>query len=289
MLVRQFNYETAFSRNLGLVTEDEQARLRNATICIAGMGGVGGDYVATLARSGIGRFKLADFDCFELANFNRQYGATISTLGHKKVEVMGNLIADINPDAVVQTFDAGLTNENLEEFLSHADVVIDGIDLFVPDWHQKLISAAQAQGVPTVAAVPVGFGAGMVGFSGSSMSFAEYFDWDGELAPELKVLNLALGFAPAGFHLKYIDPSSVDLAAHRGPSSVAGCKLCAAMVGTWAIQAVLNPSHIQTAPWFTHIDLRLGKFRHKRLALGIRNPIQRLKKMIAIRRLALGS
>ena len=67
-----FSYDEAFSRNLGWVTEAEQARLRRTRVCIAGLGGVGGVYLLTLARLGIGAFSIADFDSFALANFNRQ-------------------------------------------------------------------------------------------------------------------------------------------------------------------------------------------------------------------------
>ena len=59
-----FDYEEAFSRNLGWVTPAEQQTLRSKRIAIAGLGGVGGAHLLTLARLGIGRFHLADFDRF---------------------------------------------------------------------------------------------------------------------------------------------------------------------------------------------------------------------------------
>ena len=63
----EFDYDTAFCRNIGWVTEAEQHRLRLKRVAIAGLGGVGGAHAATLARLGIGRFHLADFDSFDLA------------------------------------------------------------------------------------------------------------------------------------------------------------------------------------------------------------------------------
>ena len=60
-----FDYEEALSRNLGWVTEAEQALLRGKRVAIAGMGGVGGSHLLTLTRLGIGAFNLADFDRFE--------------------------------------------------------------------------------------------------------------------------------------------------------------------------------------------------------------------------------
>src|SRR5277367_5596131 len=84
----EFRYEEAFSRNLGWVTAAEQQVLRQKRIAIAGLGGVGGSHLLTLARLGIGGFHIADFDHFELANFNRQIGATMSSLGRPKAAVL---------------------------------------------------------------------------------------------------------------------------------------------------------------------------------------------------------
>ncbi len=283
--MQAFDYSEAFSRNLGILDEDQQQTLRESTVCIAGMGGVGGDYLVTLARSGVGRFRVADFDAFELANFNRQYGATMETIGRPKVEVMAEIARQINPEIELESYPDGLTEGNLDEFLRDADLVIDGIDLFAPDWHRRLISAAQARNIPAIAAVPVGFGAGMVGFNAAGMSFDEYFAWNPDAADERKVLQLALGFAPAGYHLGYIQPESVDLKNHRGPSSIVGCKACAAIIGAQAIQAILHPSELKAAPWYTHFDLKLMKFKHSRLRWGNKGPLQRLKAQIASHRL----
>jgi tRNA A37 threonylcarbamoyladenosine dehydratase len=83
-----FSYSEAFRRNLGWVTEAEQEVLRGKRVAIAGLGGVGGAHLLTLTRMGVSRFHLADFDKFELHNFNRQVGATLHSIGRAKVEVM---------------------------------------------------------------------------------------------------------------------------------------------------------------------------------------------------------
>ena len=67
-----FSAAEAFERNLGLISPEEQERLAKTTIAIAGCGGVGGVHAHTLARLGIGGFRLCDPDEFSLANFNRQ-------------------------------------------------------------------------------------------------------------------------------------------------------------------------------------------------------------------------
>src|SRR5207248_8352853 len=91
-----WSYAQAFARHEGLMNSHEQERLRHSRVAIVGMGGVGGIHLATLARLGIGSFHIADPDCFEVANFNRQYGATTHTPGKSKAEVMADQARAIN-------------------------------------------------------------------------------------------------------------------------------------------------------------------------------------------------
>src|SRR5690606_32011775 len=112
-----FDYEAAFSRNIGWVTEAEQHALRGKRVAIAGMGGVGGVHLLTLARLGIGAFNIADFDTFDLVNFNRQAGAMVSALGRPKVDVLAEMAADINPELDIRRFPQGVAQDNLDDFL----------------------------------------------------------------------------------------------------------------------------------------------------------------------------
>ena len=83
-------------------------RLQNARVAIAGLGGTGGAQVHALSRIGIGKFHLADPDSFELANFNRQLGATVLNLGRLKTEVARETVLTINPEADVTVFEQGV-------------------------------------------------------------------------------------------------------------------------------------------------------------------------------------
>lgn len=277
-----FDYGKAFACNEGLVTLSEQERLRHVRVCIAGMGAVGGEYLMALARCGVGKFHIADFDQFEMKNFNRQYGATMSNLGQRKAEVMARMARDINPELEITVFERGVTAENVGDFLGGCDVAVDGIDIFQPDEHRLLIRACQERGIPVLAALPAGFGAGMLSFDSRGMSFDDYFDFRPGMSAEEKVLDLVMGFAPAGFHLKYLDLGSVDFQARRGPSSIAAVKLCAGLVTAQVLTALFRPLELRSAPWYTHVDARLLRIRHARLWRGNRNPVQRLKKRIAV-------
>src|SRR5215213_8249798 len=121
----QFDYRAAFSRNIGWLTEAEQSTLQGARLAIAGLGGVGGPHLLTLGRLGVGKFNIADFDRFELQNFNRQIGASTSTRGLPKTEVLSRMARDINPELEVSAFPEGVTAGNVGEFLRGVDVYVD--------------------------------------------------------------------------------------------------------------------------------------------------------------------
>ena len=278
-----FNCERAFSRNLGVVTEEEARCLRGATVAIAGMGGVGGDYLVSLVRAGVGGFHLAEFDSFELANFNRQYGANMTSLGRPKLAVMVEAALAINPELRIRTFPEGVAPGNIDEFLSGVDLVVDGVDVFAVDIHPLLVNAATARGLATIAAVPLGLGAGVLAFGPEGMEYDAYFGIESGMSDDERIIQFALGFAPEMHHLKYLDPLSIDLKARKGPSSVAGCKLCSGFITAQALTALLYPEDLRLVPWYTYLDVRLGRFHHRRLWMGNRNPVQRLKSFIARR------
>ncbi len=136
-----FDYAQAFSRNLGWITEAEQLRLRYATVAIGGMGGVGGHHLLALARMGVGNFRIADYDNFELVNFNRQSGATLASLNFSKCDTMANMAHAINPTAKIEVYRQGLSDAVLDDFLKGADVYIDGLDFFAFDIREKTFAA----------------------------------------------------------------------------------------------------------------------------------------------------
>ena len=94
----------AFSRNIGLLTQAEQDKLANVRVAIPGMGGVGGVHLTTMTRTGVGNFHIADFDVFEPANINRQYGARIHDLGRIKLGGMKEQALSINPYLEIKEF-----------------------------------------------------------------------------------------------------------------------------------------------------------------------------------------
>ncbi|MBU6214720.1 ThiF family adenylyltransferase [Patescibacteria group bacterium] len=269
-------YDRAFDRNFDLISRDRQEKLRNARVAIAGLGGVGGIYATTLARLGIGHFSIADPDAFEVANTNRQQGATTSTMGASKAAVMERMIKDINPTAEVRVFSA-LTPENAEKFLQNCALACDGIDFFSPLIHRLLYRECRSRGIPVLNAAPVGFGSSMTNFSPTGMSFDEYFDLKDGLSEQEQLIRFAIGVAPRLLQYPYFPPKGIDLTGHRAPSTVVGTLACAALIGCEAYKVIIGLPY-ESAPVSWQFDPFVRKFRRTRLRGGNRNIIQRIKK-----------
>ena len=280
-----FSYQEAFSRNIGWVTPKEQQTLRQARVAVAGLGGVGGVHVLTLARLGIGAFTLADFDTFDVANFNRQAGAFVDTLGLPKVQVIADMARGINPELDVRTFDEGVNAGNLDLFLADVDLYVDGLDFFAFEARRATFAACARLGVPAVTAAPMGMGAAVLSFLPGRMTFEEYFQLEG--LPEFEQsLRFLLGLSPAMLQRGYLaDRSTVDLAARRGPSTVLGCEICGGIAATQALKILLGRGHIDAAPVGFQFDAYRGKLKRTWRPWGNRNPLQRLAIAIARRQL----
>ena len=104
-------------------------QIRNAHIAVVGIGGVGSWAVEALARSGVGKLTLIDFDHIAESNINRQIHALDNTLGMSKVLAMQQRIVHINPQCLVECIDEFVTPENWPTILNtQVDAVIDACD-----------------------------------------------------------------------------------------------------------------------------------------------------------------
>ena len=272
-----FDYKTAFSRNIGLLSENEQEKLRVKRIAIPGCGGVGSLHALTCARAGFEKFTLADFDRYELANFNRQYGARMSTIDTLKVETIAKDILEINPHADIRIMREGINVDNLEEFLVDVDIVLDSLDYFAFEARDLLFPKCQDLNIPLLTAAPLGFSAACLAFNGQSMRYTDYFDFKESDSSVDKALKFAIGLAPKGLHIPYMDPKSVDLQQRRGPSSIVAINLCAAFLVCDAISLLLDRKKIRPVPYYKQFDLYRGKWKKGRLWLGNKNPLQKIK------------
>lgn len=280
-----FDYAEAFSRNLGWTTEQEQSDLRGKRVAIAGLGGVGGSHLLALTRLGIGEFAIADFDTFDLVNFNRQAGASLSTVGQPKVAVLQAMARDINPELVTRCFEEGVSQANLDDFLTGVDLYVDGLDFFAFEARRATFAACQRLRIPALTAAPLGLGVAMLAFLPGGMSFEEYFCLEGCDEEEM-ALRFMMGLAPAMLQMGYlVDRSRVDLANQRGPSNIAACQLCTGAMVTDALKILLGRGKVAAAPHGYQFDAYRNRFRRTWRPGGNRHPLQRLGLWIARRQL----
>lgn len=276
MVDNRFDSALAFSRNHGWVASAEQNTLAKARVAIAGLGGVGGAHLMTLSRLGVSRFNISDFDHFEVQNFNRQAGAFISTLDQPKAEVLKRMALDVNPTADVRVFPAGVTPENIDDFLRDVDVYVDGIDFFAMEARRMIFAACEARGIPALTAAPLGMGVALLVFRPGSMRFEDYFRLEGCSRQE-QFARFIAGLSPAMLQRTYLAvPEAVDFAHEKGPSTMMACDLCAGVMGTTVLKVLLGRGSVRAAPWGMHFDAYRQKLKFTWRPFGNANPLQKL-------------
>lgn len=131
-----------FSRTELLIGQESLMKLKESTVMVLGVGGVGSHCIEALARSGVGRLILVDNDVVSLTNINRQSIAYHSTIGQYKTKVMQQRIRDICPDITVETYEMFVLPDNIDLlFGEKPDYIVDAIDTVTA----KLILAEKAR------------------------------------------------------------------------------------------------------------------------------------------------
>ena len=280
-----FDYDDAFSRNIGWTTKSEQAELRKKRVAIAGLGGVGGGHLLAHTRLGIGAFHIADFDEFGLHNFNRQAGATMASLDQKKCQTLHDMALNINPELDIKTWPKGIFEDDIDAFLDGVDLYVDGLDFFALPVRRQVFAACAEKGIPAVTAAPLGMGTGLLVFLPGKMTFEEYFRLEGKDIDEQQIRFL-IGLAPALLQRGYIvDPTTVNLTEKRGPSTIMACEMCAGTAATQSLKILLKRGKVHAAP----VGMQFDAYRNKLVKTwrpgGNNNPIQRFMLWFAMREL----
>jgi hypothetical protein len=146
-MTASFDYDAFTTRNFGFVNRDEQARLRGASIFVAGVGGMGGACVMALARAGVGHLIFADIDTFEISNLNRQVFAFADTIGRPKAQATAEILATINPELKIEALGKEWP-DRLREIAGQVQVIVNGADDLSAGLH--LYRTARETGVPVV-------------------------------------------------------------------------------------------------------------------------------------------
>ena len=141
-----------FTRIRLFLGEERFKKLQASSVTIVGLGAVGGHVVEGLARAGIGRLRLVDFDTVQPSNINRQILALDSTIGRPKVEVALERVLDINAFCDIEALQIFADEENMEQVLDPApSLLIDAIDSLNPK--VQLLTAAHHRRIPILSSM----------------------------------------------------------------------------------------------------------------------------------------
>jgi len=125
-----------------------QLKLKNAKVCVVGLGGLGSPAALQLAAMGVGHLRLVDRDVVELSNLQRQHLYGVRFLGYPKVEVAAKRLRELNPNIEVEPLPLYLNLNNAEDIVKGMDVIVDGLDRMTPRY--ALNRACLRAGVPYI-------------------------------------------------------------------------------------------------------------------------------------------
>ena len=144
-----------FQRTQMLIGEEAQEKLKQASVAVFGIGGVGSFVAESLARAGVGKLLLCDNDVISDSNINRQLIALHSTRGKPKTTIMKERIKDINPQAEVIEMAEFFSAETKEKFdLSSFSYIVDAIDTVSSKL--ELITLAKQENIPIISCMGTG-------------------------------------------------------------------------------------------------------------------------------------
>ena len=203
-----------FIRLERLIGEEAIETLHGKCVSIAGVGAVGGFAIEALARSGVGKIKILDFDTVAESNINRQIIALHSTIGMPKIDVMKSRLIDINPDIEVVAYNEFLSDDNHNLLFEDADLVLDCIDSLNPKL--SLLSDAYKNNIPIISSM----GAALRR-EPTLVRYGDIMDsWGCPLARQVRaglrkrgvLRGISCVFSPEKVEFKYINPEEDDKA-----------------------------------------------------------------------------
>ena len=147
--------EGKFSRTEMLIGNEGMEKLKDAKVAVFGIGGVGSFVCEGLARSGVGNFILVDYDKVDESNINRQLIATVNTIGRYKVDLMGERILEINPDANVEVHkEFYMADSELDIITDELSYAVDCVDTIMAKI--AIICKCDAIDVPVISSMGTG-------------------------------------------------------------------------------------------------------------------------------------
>jgi len=257
----------AYHRNYGFWNEPTQEGLSNKKVLIGGVGGDGFQLGVKLAMMGVERFGAADPEVFEIENSNRVFGATTANNGRYKAEVFKETIQAIRPNAKVDIYLDGVTEDNVEEMMHDADLSLDETELTYLNVGTMFAREARKREIPNLLVMNIGFASIATSFDPHSKYTFEKMMGIPKDMPLDEVADMSVDFSRV---LPYV-PNYADLstlfAVQEGaslPSISPGVDIASALGSTEAflhLTAGINKRARQPtwSPKFRYMDAYNGK------------------------------
>ena len=137
-----------YVRQIMLFGEEGQEKLKKSKVFVAGAGGLGSPVSTYLAVAGVGKIIIADFDCVEKSNLNRQFLHHEKDIGKEKIKSAKEKLFSLNPEIEVETIKEKITDENADSIVPLCDLIIDALDNF--DTRHVLNRLAVKRKIPLV-------------------------------------------------------------------------------------------------------------------------------------------
>ena len=188
--------------------KEGQNTIKNLTIGVAGLGGMGSHIAELLVRAGVRKLKIADFDTVDTSNINRQIIANENTVGQKKINATTDRLKSLSSNIELYPFPEGLTSKNAKDFVSNCDCIVDEIDVYPLMSHIYLHREANKLNIPLYSSYVVGTGTRFYKFQGTDYTLEDFLGpnqslWEKPTASYL--LDLYLPPCP-----NYIQDSTLD-------------------------------------------------------------------------------
>ena len=124
-----------YDRQLRVWSIEDQLKLKNSSVLVVGVGGLGSPVAVYLTAIGVGKLVLVDEGVVELSNLNRQVLYSVDDIGKPKVEVAASKLRRLNPNVEIVPIKARLTEELAEKLVPQVNVVVDALD----NWETRFI------------------------------------------------------------------------------------------------------------------------------------------------------
>ncbi len=273
-----FDYQEAFSRNIGLLTEVEQTQLRDVTIALCGNMDVVSAYVIALVRQGFEKFKIMDVAILGSGTLT-QGSPQRNERRSSEIETLKESVCNINPGCAMEFFSDRVNDDSAHDFFSGVGLVVDAIDSTLIAVRRSIYDEARTRSIPVLGAESDRFGVRYYVFLPSGPTFDDCFSALQGLRPTDTLLARIGALMPAFFHSSHI--SEPEPAHNDWQTLVGTISVRSGIVVIYALKILLKRGSIKAMPYYHQFDVWREHYSLRQLWWEKSSLWQRLKLRLA--------